>query len=341
MTANIVKKERDAGVDNLKGILIFLVVFAHLIEIAWGYAPELKYVYVAVYAFHMPLFIFLSGMFTKVDDGTAMRAFKRFLIPYLIFNILYQLFKSLLAGQAPTISIFTPNWVFWYLLSMFLWSTSLLWAKKLRFAVAVVVIAAIIVGFFPEINRFLSLSRTFCFFPFFLIGHMYGKELMALTKKLPRIAFVGGLLALFALAIAAFHFGWIQVGMLYFADGYAAHGFDPAYVGVLTRVLLLVLAATLCFCMLVAIPRKNTFFTPLGKYTLTIFLLHPFIYSALQKLDLSFFGSISPIFSGAILFVASVIICVLLGNAFVNKAYGYLNTFIDFVFTKKVSKEET
>ena len=55
-------KTRDAKIDNLKGILIFLVVFGHLLElvITKGHA---KYIYELIYSFHMPFFIFLSGYF--------------------------------------------------------------------------------------------------------------------------------------------------------------------------------------------------------------------------------------------------------------------------------------
>ena len=58
------KPERDSRADNLKGLMIFLVVFCHSMEkICPGWAGEAptRWLYCLVYGFHMPVLIFLSG----------------------------------------------------------------------------------------------------------------------------------------------------------------------------------------------------------------------------------------------------------------------------------------
>ncbi len=50
--------EKDLKISNIKGLLIFLVVFGHLIEL---YKGNYYQIFVLIYAFHMPLFIFISG----------------------------------------------------------------------------------------------------------------------------------------------------------------------------------------------------------------------------------------------------------------------------------------
>lgn len=50
-------KSRDIAVDVAKGIGILLVILGHLKN------PLMDF----IYAFHMPLFFFVSGMFVKKD----------------------------------------------------------------------------------------------------------------------------------------------------------------------------------------------------------------------------------------------------------------------------------
>ncbi|MFP3877521.1 acyltransferase family protein, partial [Bacillus paralicheniformis] len=54
--------EKDLKISNIKGLLIFLVVFGHLIEL---YKGNYYQIFVLIYAFHMPLFIFISGFLAK------------------------------------------------------------------------------------------------------------------------------------------------------------------------------------------------------------------------------------------------------------------------------------
>lgn len=60
-------RKRDLYFDNLKGILISLVVFGHLIENFYFKSKFVEIVYTFIYTFHMPAFIFLSGLFFKPD----------------------------------------------------------------------------------------------------------------------------------------------------------------------------------------------------------------------------------------------------------------------------------
>ena len=53
--SEVLAKQRDAVVDIAKGIGILLVVYGHL------HNPINTF----IYAFHMPLFFFLSGFFIK------------------------------------------------------------------------------------------------------------------------------------------------------------------------------------------------------------------------------------------------------------------------------------
>src|SRR4051812_17242655 len=85
---------RDHYFDNAKFILILLVVVGHTIEPLIGKSPSLKSIYMFLYFFHMPLFIFISGYFSKnLSSGDyAKKVISKLLIPYLIFETAYSLF---------------------------------------------------------------------------------------------------------------------------------------------------------------------------------------------------------------------------------------------------------
>lgn len=54
------EKQRLYGFDNIKFILIFLVVLGHLLEISSPFAGK-DMLYKIIYSCHMPVFIFISG----------------------------------------------------------------------------------------------------------------------------------------------------------------------------------------------------------------------------------------------------------------------------------------
>lgn len=51
--------------DNLKFLLIILVVIGHFLDNMFNYSYNFKGIYTFIYTFHMPLFIFITGYFSK------------------------------------------------------------------------------------------------------------------------------------------------------------------------------------------------------------------------------------------------------------------------------------
>lgn len=54
---------RSGLFDNIKCLLIFLVVFGHMLEPQTG--GGVNFIYLNIYSFHMPAFIFVSGWFSR------------------------------------------------------------------------------------------------------------------------------------------------------------------------------------------------------------------------------------------------------------------------------------
>ena len=60
-------KERKAFYCNAKVLLLFLVIYGHLLEKRIADSEIILWQYRAIYAVHIPLFAFLSGMFLKSE----------------------------------------------------------------------------------------------------------------------------------------------------------------------------------------------------------------------------------------------------------------------------------
>ena len=89
-----INKDRDYFFDNARAVLIFLVVLGHMIQ---PYTSESNYMlalYLVIYSFHMPTFLFISGYFAKHLDkpNYLENVAKKLLAPYAIFYAFFQFF---------------------------------------------------------------------------------------------------------------------------------------------------------------------------------------------------------------------------------------------------------
>lgn len=136
----------------------------------------LAWVYIAIYAFHMPLFIYISGHFSRgIDRRNVVEKLLPLVEIYLIFQPIYYFTGPYLDHIEWHRLIAIPDMVMWYVLVL---GAYRLVVPRLPeqlpgklFAGAFV--AAIAVGFLPIVGAKFSASRMVCFFPFFLMG-FYG-----------------------------------------------------------------------------------------------------------------------------------------------------------------------
>ncbi|MCR4798619.1 MAG: hypothetical protein K5853_09300 [Lachnospiraceae bacterium] len=86
-------KERTALFDNAKAILIWLVVFGHLIDLvcASDSGDGIRYLFLVIWSFHMPAFIFLAGLFDHRRDAFPKGRVLYFVIVGLVLKIVNML----------------------------------------------------------------------------------------------------------------------------------------------------------------------------------------------------------------------------------------------------------
>lgn len=270
---------RNNYFDNIKALLIILVVLGHLME-RFLNIQSFKLIYILIYSFHMPLFIFVSGYFANTDNKKIV---KRLIYPYIIFQILYLLFNKYILNVADTIFTFTtPYWLLWYLLSSILWSTLVQFIKNINLKVILVTfIIGLIAGLDNSIGYYLSLSRTIVFFPFFLLGYYcrnYKTDFNKLKENKILIA-ITSLLSVIAIIFLYINCNNINVAWLYSSTGYEAGKYN-----LIIRLIIYSIAIILSAMIIILTPKfKIPFVSNIGVNCMSIFLLHGFIVRYLGK----------------------------------------------------------
>ena len=106
-------------VDNIKVLLIFLVVFNHLIAFQLVKVDVVvRYVWYAITIFHMPAFVFMSGYLSKKPQD-VLRNVKNLLIPYILgYSLTWYAYIWL--GKSMDYELLRPSGtVMWYVLALF------------------------------------------------------------------------------------------------------------------------------------------------------------------------------------------------------------------------------
>ena len=117
-------KERDYFFDNVKAVLMFLVVLGHLLLPIHG-ESFLVVVKRLIYVFHMPMFVFVSGYFAKTFYKNGRYNYRKLLYlgkAYLVFVVAIQLVYAISGYQAfSQINLFSQSGAPWYLFAMIAW----------------------------------------------------------------------------------------------------------------------------------------------------------------------------------------------------------------------------
>lgn len=79
---------RDGYADFLKYVLISLVVLGHFIGLYQHRVGISGGLYTWIYAFHMPLFVFISGYFSKHITNYRKRSVDVLLYPFILFQFI-------------------------------------------------------------------------------------------------------------------------------------------------------------------------------------------------------------------------------------------------------------
>lgn len=184
-------QQRDNYADFLKYFLIWMVVLGHFINFYQRTAGPISGLYQCIYTFHMPLFVFISGYFSKHLNTYRKKNIDTLLYPFIVFQFLNILYAYIIPIEPLKDNFFYPYHQNWYLIALFWWRT--ITPYKQFFKDYVVIVSAIVislgVGYCSDWGNFLGLYKTAYFLPFFILG-TYCDNLSELLNKLLRYKYV-------------------------------------------------------------------------------------------------------------------------------------------------------
>jgi fucose 4-O-acetylase-like acetyltransferase len=269
-------RARDPFFDNAKFFAILLVVAGHSIEnlrdVRLAHAA-----YLFVYTFHMPVFIVITGYFSRrftFSGGKARKLLTNLGVPYVVFETAYSTYHWMVGHSKFEISLLDPYYLTWFLLALFAWRLSTPVWQQIRIPIIVAVVISILSGM-DQLPTTLEMNRVFGLVPFYVLGLFLKPEHFEIIKRRSS-RFIGGLVLILSFAVTYFFVdGRMSTEWVYWRSGNPTLHVNNL-VGSGMRLGLLVAATVLVMAFLALVPRRNHWFTSLGSATLYAYLLHGF-----------------------------------------------------------------
>ena len=274
--------------DNAKFILIFLVVATHFISPLTRTIPFCRVMWMSINTFHMPAFIFISGFFAKSyissDRTIKVQRTSTYIILFLVAQVAVTLFEWFVLGTRFRFSIMNARSSLWFLQCLIIWHLVLPYVARFKptVVIPVSVIIALYVGYETQCTNFMALSRVFVHFPFFICGYYCTQDtinkLFKWKVRIPLLVCGAALIAMYAV------FPKTGIGNL-LTSNYAYENIEglegisfPLYWT--ARLAFYLAAFILGSAFLSIIPRGKVLYTSLGAQSLSVYILHRFVYLA-------------------------------------------------------------
>ena len=341
-------QNRNYLIDNSKGLLIFLVVLGHSLEFIRKDYEVARLLYVFIYEFHMPVFVFISGYLSKNVEKGRRNAVRNFLTPFLLFNIIWNLitlvgplflrgeFTELPSEQA--FSFFTPGWALWYIFAMFLWKILLPDLLKFKNIFILSIIAGIFVKLSGEFGSYMALSRTITFAPFFLAGYYSSEEKLKRFRKFTRFNILNKvpsiLILIIGVLIALIFVNYSNIADEFFWADRSYSNFNiEIFTGILLYIAVYIIGFAFVYVFINLMPVNQTFLSKIGKNTLSVYFLHTYFIGSILGLTSLMSSNLGKLLA---LIVGSLIVTFILSRDGVARFFNkFLDKFNRLLFIKE------
>lgn len=270
-------KRRDGYFDGLKFLLIVLVILGHTLEANLDNHTSLA-LYNTIYLFHMPLFIFVTGYFTKKSNDTKKQklSIARLLETLIVFQLAHFV-QNGCSGGVISLVLF-PKWTMWYLYSVIAWKIFIYIMpeeilKNYKVVIISTILASLTVGFVQY--DALSFHRTIVFSPFFMMGYYCRTYTVDFKKHLPSRK--TSMFILLSVFIATF---FLDVPFFEVVSGARSYCFydSSALTSTTMRFAHLIIAFIMSSCIMrFAEDIKIDYISGIGSDTLFFYMVHSFI----------------------------------------------------------------
>lgn len=303
--------------DNYKAFLIFLVVTGHIIDLYAGSFRADSIVRNIIYFFHMPAFIFMSGMFgrsmLKREKAPVDRIAGFFLLYCFVKVFLYAV--HLIAAGHSSFSLFNTSGLPWFVFAMAAWTLFAWLVRRFdsRLVLSISFLLALIVGYDEAINSWLMLSRIIVFFPFYYSGLLFdrldferilGKRAVKITAMIFVVLFI-------IVFVYAFDYIKFTIPLYSGQNPYSAFPAHERY-GAICRFIWYCLAFCLIVSFAALMPSRRLSLTIIGKRSLQIYVFH---YAFIYLYQEFFFISNPTVLQWMLLIIGSAIVTVMLSGS--------------------------
>jgi fucose 4-O-acetylase-like acetyltransferase len=339
MSEGILEKNRIYKYDNVKAFLIFLVVVGHMTSDYVSDSHLVRWVTLWIYMFHMPAFIFLSGLVHKqyiTEDAaaTGIRGETRFrsdkVLGFFLCGYALKVFLQVsrtLMGQNPSWSWIEEPGIPWYLFVMAEYEIIFYFLRKIdggaslgedknsraKIMIGGAFALSAVIGYFPVIGDAFCLSRMINFLPIYMLG--YYMDMRKFLEFIERKKFKSAGIVILAISLlACYLMPWGGYSLRKWFTGrrsyeYLSHFFGSYAVvcGWAIRLLVWAVAMLLVLAVIAVIPdRDMNFITTVGGRTLNVYFWHrPLCYlfrnwAVLPKLCVLFGGTYDASVAGTV-----------------------------------------
>lgn len=270
--------------DNLKGLLIILVVIGHFIEPHVKQSDAFKSLFLFIYSFHMPLFFYVAGMFYS-DKKTIHKVYFYLMMGFLCR--LYFLALQLLFKGSAEVIFFKESGLPWFMYAMaaFTFLTWLLREINLKTVFVCALIAGCFSGFDKNIGDWFVLSRIIVYYPFYLLGIISQRSGFWKKEKFRPSWKLAGILVIALWVLACFNIDRLYNLRPYFTGRNPFQTMDMK--GLCCRIFCYLITAAVSVGLILAVPKGKTILSYFGKRTLPIYFFHIGILRILSYLGCS------------------------------------------------------
>lgn len=291
-------KKRDIAIDNIKAFTIILVVWGHSMQYLQfepfeGYDRMfLNPANTWIYLFHMPLFVFLSGIFHKNAVPMAdffYKTFNRLVLPMIIWAIPCTMYnywvENVPLSVSSYISVFKYAW--WFIWVIVECKITLYMLSRIKTKWISIILVLLLYVLYPYVQRIIPRYNLYlsCV-PFYLVGYYYAQYQETIMKKWGAKGEVffsplgKGHVFLYAIILLLISLIWNKNYAMYWADYKLTN---------LTNLWYFTVRCTAGFCgilLCLSVFKKHlhnaNIITFLGKETFGIYILQFFYCSVLQ-----------------------------------------------------------
>lgn len=267
------KKERDYLFDNIKALMLFLVAVGHILDVYIVKSDSFfRYTMQYIYLFHMPVFAFVTGYFSKNYDKQRKKAVKSVLIPYLTIQSLYCLLAIVMIhmgigshnSDVFSATLVLPTSPLYYLICVFLWKVFANDIMSLRFPFVMSVIMGCLVSITKFEDWHIGVGATFSLLPFFVLGLKWDSHVVEKIRKGNKI-----------LPIAVLVLGVIPSVFLPYRFRNVRFSYSDVGVsniqGIMYRLLFYAIAIALIVAILALMPRQKNCFSRIGTNAIMVY----------------------------------------------------------------------